>query len=128
MARDELASFNYLIWNEKYRKEKPYELILDLPLDSPVEARTNIKFGAGPEEQIHDLRGKESTLSLDGTGFIYRHIQPDSSEANFNDRHWVEKTYMPNVVEPFLRKHVHGADRIFFFDWHVSRIKIMDWP
>ena len=58
MVDSVLRSLNYLEWEEKFLKEKPYMIISHFP-HVPAERLTNIKFSPHPAEKIQNLRGHE---------------------------------------------------------------------
>jgi hypothetical protein len=118
MARDETASFHYIEWQDLYEKEKPFEILADLPDGFPDSRKTNIVLKENSPERIKDVRGHEADFSLDDHGFAFRNIE--TSFLEYDKRRLVEAEFLPGVVEPFLREHVEGADRIVFFDWHVG--------
>jgi len=66
---------------------------------------------------VHDIRGKEDTVSLDKTGFQFvRHV---SQEKEFVDEGAITTRYYDEVVE-LLKKHT-GAKRILIFDHTIRR-------
>lgn len=93
-------------------EEAPYQYVNDPPEGKP---QTNI--GSDPHPVvIHDARGKESSVSLDTSGFQFvRHV---SAEKEFEDEEAIKTTYYKEV-EDLLKKEA-GAKRIFIFD-HTIR-------
>jgi len=84
------------------------------PLDG--SPRTNV--GADPHPAvIHDVRGKEDTVSLDKTGFQF--IKHVSEEKDFLDEDKIKSVYYKEVEE-LLKKEV-GAKRVFIFDHTIRR-------
>ena len=61
---------------------------------------------------IEDVRGKESSFSLDTTGFQY-HKRAAKHKAFTNDAE-IEKEYYPESIE--LIKELTGATRVVIFD------------
>ncbi|KAI0923126.1 hypothetical protein AcV7_005720 [Taiwanofungus camphoratus] len=98
-------------------EEAPYQYVNDPPEGKP---QTNI--GSDPHPVvIHDARGKESSVSLDTSGFQFvRHV---SAEKEFEDEEAIKTTYYKEV-EDLLKKEA-GAKRIFIFD-HTIRRKPVD--
>ncbi|KAI0304475.1 hypothetical protein B0F90DRAFT_1809290 [Multifurca ochricompacta] len=66
---------------------------------------------------IHDVRGKEDTVSLDTTGFEFLHHV--SQEKEFVDEEAIKTRYYKEVEE-LLKKHT-GAKRILIFDHTIRR-------
>jgi hypothetical protein len=114
------ARLTYLQWQERYKIERPYDIASAYHRDDIP--KTNVVLVENDEEEIiHDARGHESEFELDSHGFAFRRF--DDSENEFKDfynKEAVEEVFIPEVVEPFLRKHVPGVERMFVFDWHVS--------
>lgn len=93
-------------------EEAPYQYVLDPPEGTPSN-----NIGAEPHPAvIHDVRGKEDSVSLDTTGFTF--VKHTSVEKDFVDDEQIEKVYYPEVIE-LLKKEV-GAKRVFIFD-HTIR-------
>ncbi|KAI0051167.1 hypothetical protein FA95DRAFT_1580738 [Auriscalpium vulgare] len=79
-------------------------------------AQTNVVWKLYPA-MIHDVRGKEDTVSLDTTGFAFlKHV---SEEKNFIDEKAITSKYYKEV-EDLLRKEA-GANRVFIFDHTISK-------
>ncbi|KAJ6475729.1 hypothetical protein C8R47DRAFT_1052463 [Mycena vitilis] len=69
------------------------------------------------EVQIHNLRGNESSATLDTTGFqLYNHPAKHTAFTNDAD---VEKEYYPESIE--LIKRLTGASRVVLFDHTIRR-------
>lgn len=63
--------------------------------------------------EIENLRGKESSVSLDANGFQFLSgVQP--KHTKFTDNEEIKKEYYPESEE--LLKKVTGASRVVFFD------------
>jgi hypothetical protein len=61
---------------------------------------------------IEDLRGKESSVTLDDNGFVYGDHAP--THTTFANDAEIEAEYYPESSE--LIKQVTGASRVVFFD------------
>ncbi|OAL45364.1 hypothetical protein IQ07DRAFT_684291 [Pyrenochaeta sp. DS3sAY3a] len=119
MVQHETARFQYLKWDEKFRTEKPYQILSGLSESSSV-SRTNVTFEqAEQEEKVTDIRENPDAYSLDTTGFAVHRIENGFLDW-FNEQR-VESEYIPQYVVPFLRQHVKDATRIIIFDWHLRR-------
>ncbi|KLO08363.1 methyltransferase [Schizopora paradoxa] len=92
--------------------EPPFTYML-----APPPGRPKHNIGAEPHPAvIHDVRGKEDTVSLDKTGFQFlKHV---SVEKDFLDKERIKTVYYKEVEE--LLKKETGAKRVFIFD-HVIR-------
>ncbi|KAF2739370.1 hypothetical protein EJ04DRAFT_508670 [Polyplosphaeria fusca] len=119
MVVHQVAKFHYLRWDDKFTHEKPYSILSGISDDSPV-LKSNVSFEENPnEETITDMREAPHSYSLDTHGFNFHQVQ--SSFANWFDREQVESVFIPQVVEPFLKKHVPNAHRIVVFNWRLRR-------
>ncbi|KAA1469915.1 hypothetical protein DENSPDRAFT_835605 [Dentipellis sp. KUC8613] len=66
---------------------------------------------------VHDIRGKEQTVSLDTSGFQFvKHV---SEEKKFVDEDAITSSYYKEVED--LLKRETGAKRIFIFDHTIRR-------
>lgn len=77
--------------------------------------RTNIQYDPHAV-LIHDVRGKEDTVSLDKTGFQF--VKHESVEKDFLDEELIKTRYYKEVED--LLKREAGAKRVFIFD-HTIR-------
>jgi len=94
----------------------PFNLAGDHP---PGLTRTN--FGAVAHDVlIHDIRGRESSFTLDEDAFQILQNQPPSAELSFTDDASVEKNYYPEV-ERLLLDNVPGANKVIIFDHTIRR-------
>jgi hypothetical protein len=124
VPQDEQARFKYLKWLDLYKIEKPFQLFLDIPEDSPDQRRSNLVYEDGPAETVRDVRGHEADFSVDRNGFAYIKHDFTLSNEEFQNNSVVESTYLPEC-EKILRENLEGVDRVHFFDWRVStRISI----
>ncbi|EMD31101.1 hypothetical protein CERSUDRAFT_163525 [Gelatoporia subvermispora B] len=95
-------------------EERPYNYAYEAPQGIP---KSNVGTDPHPAV-IHDVRGKEDTVSLDTTGFQFtKHV---SEEKDFLDEELIKTRYYKEVEE-LLKKEV-GAKRVFIFD-HIIRRK-----
>lgn len=92
--------------------EPPFNYVEDVPEGKP---RTNIQEDPRTVV-IHDVRGKEDTVSLDKTGFQF--VKHESAEKEFVDEEAIKTVYYKEVEE--LLKKETGAKRVFIFD-HTIR-------
>ncbi|KAI0269777.1 hypothetical protein BC834DRAFT_967519 [Gloeopeniophorella convolvens] len=66
---------------------------------------------------VHDVRGKEDTVSLDTNGFAFvKHV---SAEKDFTDEEAITTKYYKEVEE-LLKEHV-GAKKVVIFDHTIRR-------
>lgn len=93
--------------------EAPFQYV-----QQPPEGVPKHNIGADPQPAtIHDVRGKEDTVSLDKTGFQFvKHV---SDEKEFLDEERIKSVYYKEVEE--LLKKEAGAKRVFIFDHTIRR-------
>jgi hypothetical protein len=123
----EKTTLQFIQWSDLYTTEKPFQIFIDLPPSAGDARRTNVVFEQR-EVILQDMRGSESSFSLDRHGFIARHHARipglESPTTSF-----IETVYLPAVIE-LLKREVEGADRVVIFDWRVSRCQkspFVDW-
>lgn len=91
--------------------EAPYNY-----MHSPPEGKPKTNVTADPHSvAIHDVRGKEDTVSLDTTGFAF--LKHSSAVIEFTDDAAIRDKYYPEVAE--LLKKETGAKRVVIFDHTV---------
>jgi hypothetical protein len=118
-SSDELASITYLEWQELYQSEKPFQIFANVPPGS-TERLTNLVFTPSPRLAIHDIRGQESSFTLDANGFtVVRDQMPD---FDLSTRESIDSTVLP-YLEGLVRKHVDGVDFVCCFDYGVSPVQ-----
>jgi hypothetical protein len=116
---NEEARFHYLEWRDLFRREKPYEIFINLPPEQDHVPRTNLSFKRAPiAHTVHDVRGHEQEFDLDTHGFTWR--SHSCSVEKLRDDNFITAEYLPQM-EQFIKSNVEGADRIVFFDWRASR-------
>jgi len=93
--------------------EAPYIYVSAPP---PGKPKTNARQETH-EAIIHDVRGKEDTLSLDTNGFEF--VKHSSAETEFLDEELIKTRYYAEVEE--LLKKQAGAKRVFIFDHTIRR-------
>ncbi|KLO05818.1 methyltransferase [Schizopora paradoxa] len=93
--------------------EPPFLYVTDPP---PGVPKTNLGLDPHPTI-IHDVRGKEDTVSLDKTGFQFvKHV---SEEKDFLDEDRIKSVYYKELEE--LLKKETGAKRVFIFNHAIRR-------
>ena len=115
LPQDTVSSIKYIKDIELYKKEKPFQILIDIPKHAPDQRHTNVVYEER-EEIFNDVRGKEQEYSLDDHGFTYRHY--DFAFDEYQDRAAVEAKYLPKLEE-FIKREVQDVDKVFFFDWRV---------
>ncbi|THG95404.1 hypothetical protein EW145_g7964 [Phellinidium pouzarii] len=108
--RDVPTSLNYF---KPSGEEAPFSYVQDPPAGTP---KTNLSHEPHPV-LIHDVRGKEDSVSLDTTGFQF--VQHTSTETEFVDEERIRSVYYKEVEE--LLKRETGAKRVFIFDHTIRR-------
>lgn len=104
---DVQTTLNYL----KPTGELPVTYAGTPPVGKP---RSNIEFDPHTVV-IHDVRGKEDTVSLDKTGFQF--VKHESAEKDFLDEELIKTKYYKEVED--LLKRETGAKRVFVFDHNI---------
>lgn len=114
-SNHQFCRLKYAIWDERFRREKPYTIVSDMPwLEDSL--KTNLTFRYGPEERIADVRGHEEEFSLDENGFAY--VSHEFPAFDVTDGASIEAMLYPQAEE-FLRTKVDGVDRVYLFDHRV---------
>lgn len=90
----------------------PYNLIKE-----PVERNYSTPT---QEVTVHDVRGTESSLTLDHDAVAIISGVPESAEKDFTDDASIEANYYPEV-EKLLLENVPGSTRVVFFDHTIRR-------
>jgi len=112
LPRDIPTSFNY--FGSTSDGEPPYNFTYTPPPNGlPQSNVTEEAINA----VVHDIRGKEDTVSLDTTGFEF--VQHTSEEKEFVDEEAIQTRYYKEVEE--LLKKQTGAKRILIFDHTIRR-------
>jgi hypothetical protein len=106
----------FIQWQELYEYEKPFQIFIDPPKGAKDQRTTNLIY-EDRTINVVDIRGEESTYSLDDHGFTYRHHE--STFDDFEKRDAVETEYLPEM-ERVLKSEVDGVDKVYFFDWRVN--------
>lgn len=89
---------------------------------APPEGQPQYNFGSEiVKVEIQDVRGKESTFSVDSVGFVA--LSNISSQLAYDD--WqndeiIKKNYYPEV-EKLLLDNLTGANRVLIFDHTIRR-------
>ncbi|KAL8897523.1 MAG: hypothetical protein Q9207_007175 [Kuettlingeria erythrocarpa] len=115
LPRDVRSAIKYIKNSDLYRREKPFQILIDIPEDVPDQRFTNLVYDA-KEEIFHDVRGKEQEYSLNDNGFMYR--QHNFGFDDYEDRSAVEAHYLPKI-DQLIRAEVEDVDKVFLFDWRV---------
>ncbi|KAL9029148.1 MAG: hypothetical protein Q9196_002584 [Gyalolechia fulgens] len=117
-SKDVRATFKYLQWDDLFHKEKPFEILIDIPPEAVDQRKTNLKFHEADEEVVQDVRSHISDFTLDEHGFIYIKHQSQLVPEHFKDRDMVERVYLPEC-ESLLRTHVENVDQVYFYNWRL---------
>ena len=99
-----------------YKREKPYVLFLGRPEDMPDVDVTNVQSET-IEVPLNDIRGDESTYTLDEHGFQY--IEHHHTFQAFDTEARIIEDYLPEV-ERLIRDKVPYATKVHVYDWRVS--------
>jgi hypothetical protein len=118
ILENERSKLNYLVWDDVFHQEKPYEVLSASP---DGLKRKNFSMGPGMEETVYDARKDVSKYHLEDHGFELRTHELTLSTF---DKASIEKQYFP-IVESILRSAIPEAE-VFLFDWRVSTIQLAD--
>ncbi|KAK0644423.1 hypothetical protein B0T16DRAFT_196736 [Cercophora newfieldiana] len=118
--RDEKASFNYMSWQDIYKTEKPFQVLIDIPKDSPDQRHTNVEYAAGPEEIVRDVRGREHVFSMDLNGFEYVKAASSLDYAGFADAAVIKREYIPECIA-LLKRVVPDVKGVRVFGWRKRK-------
>ncbi len=114
---DEKVELRFLQWQDRYKSEKPFEIVTET-IQGSENRRTNLVFGTNGEQNIKDIRGSEKTrFALDSHGFAYR-SEPCWFDGYDNKQRILEE-YLP-WAESIIKQEVGDVFRVFIFDWRVS--------
>ena len=105
---------------ELYKNEKPFQVYIPIPEDSPDQRITNLEFEENTVE-FHDIRETEHQPTLDNNGFTVRRYPSALEDGDFLSRPVVESTYFQEM-ETILKQEDPSIDRIFFFDYRVYQL------
>jgi hypothetical protein len=90
-------------------------------VEQPPEGKPVRNFGDYDQPvNLIDIRGNESSYTLDKDAFAIVSGVPESAEKDFQDDASIEKNYYPEV-EKLILDHVEGANRVIFFDHTIRR-------
>src|SRR5712672_3082386 len=103
VPRDVPTSLNYFASTSD--GELPYNFTYSPPPDGLPQSNVTVE---AVSVVVHDVRGKEDTVSLDTTGFEF--VQHTSEEREFVDEEAIQTKYYKEVEE-LVKKHT-GAKRI----------------
>lgn len=112
--KDVTVQLHYLSNDSLYKTQKPLQIV---PGFLDKEQRSNVRLSPGPDEVIHDIRGRESEFSLDRNGFAY--VRHPSAFSAWHSQQEIGEKYLEEV-EALLRRSVEGVDEVVFFDARVS--------
>ncbi|KAL1868435.1 hypothetical protein VTK73DRAFT_3674 [Phialemonium thermophilum] len=122
MAQTTTASFEYLHWQDLYKKQKPYEVFLPRASfgDKHAVPRSNLSFETR-EIPIQDVRGREESFKLDIHGFEFAR-QTTTAVENLKDKEYVLGQYVPEM-EAFLKEYLCGGEemRTLCFDHRLRQ-------
>lgn len=119
---DVTATLKFLKWQSLYDIEKPFQMFINIPPEASDQRTTNLVY-EDVALPVKDVRNLKLQPTLDQNGFMY--CQHHTEFKDFNSREAVDKAYLPEI-EQLLRKEVEGVDCVFFFDWRVRCLFLLD--
>jgi hypothetical protein len=117
MPNHQKTQLCYIQWQDDFRTQKPYQMLMDVPEGFP---KSNFSVSPEPEQIIHDLRGQETDFSLDDHGFC---VENDMQEDLDWNRETVESEYF-SQVEAILKRAIGPDIRVHIFDWRVRGVHV----
>jgi hypothetical protein len=113
----QFVPLKYIKWNDKYVREKPFQLCADIPVGIPNSVRGNVAFEDGPAERILDTRARFGDMAmLDSHGFAFTSFKTKFTE--WEDPIAVQDRFYKEIVE-LLRSKVEDACSIHPFEYRV---------
>jgi hypothetical protein len=109
------VSLEFLQWQSLYEIERPFQILINIPIDAEDQRTDNLVFHRVPVS-VHNVRANLTTFNIDECGFKYVHHQ--SRVGDLSDRESITSEYLPEC-EAFLKEHLSDVDEVFFFDWRV---------
>lgn len=110
MPRDVITgSFRFIQWQELYKREKPFQVLTQIPPEAEDQRDNNLIF-KDEQVEVRDVRSMSIPPTLDTYGFMFR--KHALSCADFGSRRAVEETYFPEV-ERLMRQEVEGVGGVF---------------
>ncbi|KAK0610590.1 hypothetical protein B0T17DRAFT_628957 [Bombardia bombarda] len=116
MPHDIVTKIGYVKRLELYKTVKPY--CLNVPV-FPDGKMLNIEYEYIPNMKITDIRGSESSFSLDGVGFQLVTCRTGMKYEDFESVDAIYNKYFPEA-ESFLRNHLN-ASRVVVFEHQIRR-------
>ncbi|PMD52525.1 uncharacterized protein K444DRAFT_218497 [Hyaloscypha bicolor E] len=116
-TEDVVAPIRFIIWQQLYNTEKPFQIFIQPPKDAKDQRTNNLVF-VEHETTIRDIRGSEEDFNLDHHGFQF--CNSKSKFEDFENMKAVEQEYLPEIKR-LIESEVKGADRVHFFDWRLRR-------
>lgn len=101
---------------EIFKEERPYRILSTFDESKCHGPNTNLRFGEEDTEIITDIRGRETSFTLDQHAFEY--VKSSTSFKDWEDRRLVEQNHLPEM-EKFLLETIDGAQEVSIFDWRV---------
>ena len=114
----EQGIFHYAEWNDLFKVEKPFQILIDIPKTTSDRRLTNVTFQPS-DEAVEDVRGKTDQFTLDTHGFAFVSHKSQFGGDDFSDRKLVERRYLAEC-ESVIRQYFEGVDQVQFFSWRVS--------
>jgi hypothetical protein len=119
-AKDVQAQLHYLSPGVEFTKGRPP--IQVVTRQSTVrDARTTVRISQGPQETIHDVRGREHEFNLERNGFRYVRDRPRFQDWDSRDGIWSEYIEeLKGLVARELGGLAGGVDEVIAFHEGVS--------
>lgn len=126
VAKNVTNRFYYLKWDDIFHRERPFQVLIDIPPDAHDQRKQNIDFQLGDDEVVVDVRGLPVMPTLDAAAFTYIRVPTTLAPQNFSNKQMIEIQYLPEC-EALLKENLDGVDEMVIYDWRVGRsIHIVD--
>jgi hypothetical protein len=120
IKQDFVTRFKYVLWDDLFLKEKPFEITIPIPPGAPDQRRTNLTFEYADEEIVHDIGEPSSDYKLDVHGFTYLKHQSQLRADQFDDAEKINQIYIPECEE-LLKRYVDDVDQVYVYNWRLRK-------
>ncbi len=113
-SKDITVRLQYLENDPLYDTTKPVQVTPPFPRSD----QTNVHLKPGPDETLYDVRGRQSSFTLDDNGFCYVHAPTKFNK--WSSQPAIAKEFLPEMEE-LLKREIEGCDEIIFYDARIRQ-------